>query len=299
MIHLVKTKQGLTVDLNKLDKDYDALVKSISSAFYAHEDCIKKWSSTPDELGAKILVVCRGQKDLIEMFKTNVFDKFRKDNPEIHIYAMSSEFGLYMDGNYFETATNAKKFEFLKEVKELKSSDKAIIFHVDMIGEGIDVPGLTGVIPFRNNELCKFYQNVGRAGRLHPVDRLKVYNKEITTMDYSKWIKPSCWIIVPQFLENSDGFADRFRKMIETLRNEYGFIPRQDTLIDNVSGIDDDVIIDTVNNKIKNRPHLNSGLTDFEHEFEQMTISERILFNDDVQQAYEKASVELDVLINL
>lgn len=299
-VHIVRERNGVKCDLNKLDKDYAALIISIEDAFKAHQKKIRETSYDASQVGAKILVVCRGQEDLIEMFKTKVFDKFREENPDIHIFALSSDFGLYNDGEFSKPpVTYKKKFEFLKKVKNLKPHEKAIIFHVDMIGEGIDVPGITGVMPFRNSELCKFVQNIGRASRLHLEDRRRLYAGDINPNDKSKWIKPYSWVIIPTFLENSEGFSSRFKEIIDRLRGDYGYIPRQHTVIDNVTGLEDEEETDTVNNINKNRIHTDSGLREFDHDFEKMTVFEKILFEDAVQEAYEKASRELDELINL
>jgi hypothetical protein len=85
------------------------------------------------------------------------------------------------------------------------------------------------------------------------------------------------------------------------LRNDYGYIPRQDTFIDNVRGLEEDEKIEAVNEKDKNRPHSDSGLDEFEHEFETATekvsLTEKIIFDDGVDQNYEKSSAELEALI--
>jgi superfamily II DNA or RNA helicase len=304
-VHVVRAKKGIVVNMNKLDRDYEALFKSIADAFFAHQLKLNEESSDPSKLGAKILVVCRGQKDLEEMFETKVFEMFRKQYPNIHLFALSTDFGLY-NGDDAEPmtkspVTSSKKFKFLNKIKKLGSAEKAIIFHVDMIGEGIDVPGITGVMPFRNSEVVKFVQNIGRASRLHPEDRKKIYADEIDVSDRTKWIKPRSWVIIPEFLESSEGFSDRLRGIIHLLRNDYGYIPRQDTFIDNVRGLEEDEPIDKDNKKDKNSPHADSGLREFDHEFETPTeavsLTEKIIFDDGVDQHYEKSSAELEALI--
>lgn len=295
-VHVVRAKKGLVVNLNKLDRDYDALFMSISDAFFKHQIKLNETSYDSTKLGGKVLVVCRGQKDLLEMFETNIFKKFRETYPDIHIFALSSEFGLYNDEEYDNPPVSyAKKSKFLDKVRNLGLDEKAIIFHVDMIGEGIDVPGITGVMPFRNSELVKFIQNIGRASRLHVEDREKIYSGKITVEDRKKWIKPYSWVIIPTFLENSEGFSDRLREIINQLRNDYGYIPRQDTFIDNVRGLDEDEPIDTVNERDKNRPNTDSGLDEFDHEYE--TITEKIIFEDGLNQSYEKSISEINKLI--
>lgn len=300
-IHIVRARAGTGhINLDKLNDDPNALVISIADAFLAHQKEIGP------NIGAKVLVVCRGQQDLEDMLQKHaenegesqtVFGKFRKQYPKIHVFALSSDFGVYCDGKYTKTSpTHALKYELLSKLQTMSPLEQAIIFHVDMIGEGIDVPGITGVMPFRNSDEIKFVQNIGRASRLHPDDRKRVYAGELTTLEREKWIKPRSWVIVPKFLENSDGFLARFRKIIAKMRDEYGWT-KENVVISNVEGLTPEPVIDTVNVKSKNRPHADSGVTQFEHEFEDFNTVEGIIFNEEVQKEYEKAKAELDNLI--
>lgn len=302
-VHVIKAKKGQRVNLNAalVDHDYEALVKSVSSAFFAHQNKLREMSSTPDNIGAKVLVVCRGQEDLIEMFNSRFFAKFRQDNPTVHVYALSSEFGLYVDGRRFTPpVSNIKKHNLIKALQKLSYSEQCIIFHVDMVGEGIDVPGITGVMPFRNCEESKFLQNIGRASRLHLLDRPRIYSGEISTADRTKWVKPCSWVIVPTFLENAEGFYARFRGYIQRLKSDFGYIPAQQTVIDNVRGLDEDDDIDAVNDIAKNRAHTHSGLKKFQHEFEDTrSITEQIIFEDNINAEYAKAGEEFAQLIGV
>ena len=298
-IHVIRARRGQKVNLNMIDKDYGALVRSVSDAFFAHQRKIKEVSSSPENIGAKVLVVCRGQEDLIEMFKSKVFEMFREANPTVHIFALSSEFGLYIDGEHYPPpVTNIKKHRLIKFLQGLSYSEQCILFHVDMVGEGIDVPGITGVMPFRNCEESKFLQNIGRASRLHLLDRYRIYAGEISITDRTKWVKPYSWVIVPTFLENSEGFYGRMRGYVQRLKTDFGYIPAQHTVIDNVRGLDEDEDIDAVNEKVKNRVSTNSGLKKFEHEFEDTrSITEKIIFDDEYQAECERVEKEFESLI--
>ena len=293
-IHVVKSQKGQIVDLSKLDRDYDALIHSIIDAFEAHQKKLNEVSYNSDEIGAKVLVVCRGYLDLQGMFDSKMFETLRKDHADIHIYALSSEFGLYFDGVKIDApVTNIKKFKFIKSLKNLKANERCIIFHVDMIGEGIDVPGITGVMPFRNCELSKFVQNIGRASRLHKKDRERLYSEKISPSNRSEWIKPYSWVIVPSFLENSEGWAARAKEIVHHLRNDFGYIPQQHTVIDNGAGDAAEVEIEITNDPSKEVKSLNSGLDQFSHEFENMTEIERAIYDDSVEG--KKAVIDQDL----
>lgn len=294
-VHIVRAKNEKLIDFDNLDKDYRALIKSVTEAFSQHQDKLREESAEPSRIGAKVLVVCQGQEALIEMFNTSFLSEFKKENPRIHIFALSSDFGLYYNGDRTSSpVTTSKKSEFINKLKALKPEDQAIIFHVDMLGEGIDIPSMTGIMPFRNCELCKLVQNIGRASRLHPEDRQRFYNGEISPTDRTKWIKPHSWVIIPSFLECSEGGEDRIKNIVMLLRNDYGFIPTSETLIDNVNGLDDDPPIDTVNEIKKERVHLKSGLDDFIHEFPNgKTLREQLIEEAEIEKEFERIKLEL------
>jgi len=322
-MHYVTPREGIVYDLSKVDNDIAALALSIFDAFTAHKKRIKENSCSPCSIGAKVLVVCSGQKELKGMmdpavqaieehineavkkiFKNIVFETLRKQHPDIHLFALSSNYGIYNDGEFIPApVNNSKKNELLRKINAMGSEENAIIFHVDMIGEGIDVPGITGVMPFRNCELTKFVQNVGRSARLHPEDRRKLYAGEIHPNKHDrevekKWIKPYCWVIIPSFLENAEGFKGRFTEIIQELRNNYGYVPRQDTLIDNVKGIEDDDPIDTVNEKNKRSPHSHSGIYEFDHEFEQLSVCEQVELNSVINGCQSDFLSQLNAIAN-
>jgi len=295
-IHIVKGF-GSKIDAEKTDTDYESLFSSIKSAFLMHSKQVKIDSYDASKIGAKILVVCRGQQDLIEIFKTKGYEDFRVTNPSVHIFALSSEFGLRNDDEYFKPpVTNVKKYKMLQKLKSLKAEEECLVFHVDMIGEGIDVPGITGVMPFRNCEMGKFVQNIGRAARLHSEDRKRFYKGEINPNDLSKYIKPNSWVIIPTFLINSEGFADRFKGIIQELRSEYGIIKEQ-VLISNDNGLSEEEDIDKVNDIDKKKRHSNSGIEGFEHDIEEKSLLERVIFDEEVGNRKNEIINELSELL--
>jgi hypothetical protein len=295
-IHIVKGV-GKMVDVEKTDADYPIIFTSITSAFFAHQEQIKADSYDSKKIGAKVLVVCRGQQDLIEMFKTTEFKAFKLAHPEVHIFGLCSEYGMMNDGEWYKPpVTNMKKYKMLRRMKNLRSDEEAIIFHVDMIGEGIDVPGITGVMPFRNCELSKFIQNIGRAARLHPDDRRRFYNGEINPSNLTKYIKPYSWVIIPAFLDNSEGFADRFQTIVGKLRGEYGVLA-ENVLISNPKGLSEKEEIDIDNELTKNRKRAISGITKFNHEFEELSALEKIIFKEEVNDKAAEILKELQEII--
>lgn len=295
-VHVIRSS-----DTSKqVDTDYEVMFQSIMEGFEYHNNKINEISYDSEKIGAKVLVVCRGQQDLQELFKTKAYKKFIKDNEEdpdkseVKIYALSSDFGICINGEFIKSpVTNMKKHQLLKELKNLGYNEQAIIFHVDMIGEGIDVPGITGIMPFRNCEESKLIQNIGRSTRLHPIDRSKFYNGEISPKDRSKWIKPVSWIIIPSYMIDAEGLENRFKTIIERLREKYGYIPQQHTVLDNVRGLSDEPPIDVVNDLTKKKQWFKSGVKSLTHEFDKMNLVKWMLIQEAIESKKQETIKEI------
>jgi len=273
-IHIVKTDIQRPGGLNDAP---DAIVHSIFSAFFEHEAIIKQQSYNPDELGAKIIVAVEGQNILKAIMKSDEMNDYRRNHPHIHIGAISSEYGIFYDGVHNDGAvTNMAKHEFLQQIKALKNNDSCIIFHVDMIGEGIDIPGITGVMPFRNQNVIKFVQFLGRSMRLHPMDKSRFYKGEINPNDVSKYIKPYAWVIIPDFLQNSPDFEDRYKQIVRNMKYHYGFKPSEMVLYGNKFGLNTGTNIQTVNQPNSGNIFTQVGMVNYEHELESLKDDDNI-----------------------
>lgn len=272
-IHVVKTDIARPSGLNDAP---DAIVHSIFSAFFEHEKVIKENSSDPDKIGAKIIVAVEGQNILKAIMDSEELALYCEDNPHIHIGAISSEFGIYYDGDHASTVNNMAKHRFIENIKSLGHNDSCIIFHVDMIGEGIDVPGITGVMPFRNQNVIKFVQFLGRAMRLHPMDKARFYNNEINPENMDDYIKPHAWVIIPDFLQNSADFGERYKTIVRNMKYHYGFCPTEHVIYGDHFGIDEPEGIQPVNGPDPSNIFDHVGMIEYEHELENMKVDAEI-----------------------
>ena len=214
--------------------DYNSRTEMIYQSWNRHKEEIKKNSADPDRIGGKMLVVCDGQMMLTGILNSKRFKEIRKEQPDLKIFALCSEYGVYINGNHISPpVSSGVKEDLLKALDELDPSEDAIILHVDMIAEGLDVPCLTGVLPFRNCNKIKLLQNLGRTSRLHPDDENRIFNTgELTPGDYSNYVKPNCYVILPYAIENRDDFLDRNATIIDAMRTEYGFDPSDSVICD-------------------------------------------------------------------
>jgi superfamily II DNA or RNA helicase len=112
---------------------------------------------TRPELGfSKILFAMKGTDD-VKTVEDNIV-KIRKALPEHDIFTITSKLGANVNG------VKIRREEF---IQELKDRENCLIFHYDILSEGIDVDGITGVCLMRNLGLAKLLQTIGRAVRTY------------------------------------------------------------------------------------------------------------------------------------
>jgi len=203
----------------------------VAAAYNEHKERIKSNSAEPDAIGAKLLVVCKGEPALAGFFASEVMKDFRAKNPSVKFYSISTSSGAYLNGEEIRGPGGNFKEKFMIALKSLQDSDEAIILHIDMLGEGIDVPGITGIMAFRDLGPIKSSQTLGRAMRLCDTDREKLYEGKIQPCDFDKMRKPHAWVIIPSYSWSQADSRSRITRIVLKMRNELGYMP-----FENVNG---------------------------------------------------------------
>lgn len=235
--HLVGSRENID------NSNYESKARITIEAFDKHRDILKQFAvggSRANDIGPKMLVVCDSQDSLKGIMQSKAMKQYRADNKFIKIYALSSDFGIEMERFKTPRATNKDKEELFNRLNELEDTDESIIFHVDMLGEGIDVTGITAVLPFRNLSKIKFLQNLGRGTRLVDIDRAGLYNKSIYPKNWEQYIKPYCWVILPVISSEYYDFKRRVTNYIQALRSDYDFDANDIVVVDNIFGPPED-----------------------------------------------------------
>ena len=113
---------------------------------------------TQPELGfSKILFAMKGTED-VKSVEDNIA-KIKKEFPNHDVFTITSKNGARID--------NEKVDRELMFLPALTTSTNCLIFHYDILSEGIDVDGITGVALMRNMGLSKLLQTIGRAVRVY------------------------------------------------------------------------------------------------------------------------------------
>lgn len=271
MLHFIKTIS----DEEDIDKKNNVgmLVKTVIDSFTKHNEKVKSMSYNPERISAKLLVANSGLDEIQCIVKDNIFIEWCTEN-NIQVFNISSKTG--------ETAHNfdndITRQEILEKMNQLTSEDKAILFHYDTLTEGIDLPAITGVMLFRSTiPFIKLLQNLGRACRLHPDDRKRLYSEEILVGQYSKMIKPHSWVILPTYINENWKYVEG---IIRDLRISYNIKVEHVDLNDISNSIEEEPP-ESILEKVK---HRKDSIRDIIHLFERIETEEldnQIEWSDD------------------
>ncbi len=198
--------------IDEYARDSNAIVES----FIEHRIHVKS--------GAKMLVVSKGSEHLNKIVSDKKIKDLLYTSPNLKIFDISSAYHPRINGEI------VPRKEFLDQLQGLGDNDEAIIFHVRILTEGIDVPGITGIMPMNSMGLSTFLQTLGRASRLHGIDRTRLYAGEVKPEQTNLLVKPYAWVIIPIYGIIEEDARMRITDTIYALR-DHGFRAAEDVVI--------------------------------------------------------------------
>lgn len=206
------------------------------------------------KIATKLMVATRGSKQLKKITSDPKFMEYCKVN-NIHVFEIlsgHSEYtlaGMKVDG----IKINDRKV-FLNELNSVCSDpqNKVIVFNYDILTEGIDISGITGVMLFRQLNKTKLIQLLGRASRIYTIKNKKEHEIDDSSRvcrEYQEdgilqpgegfnpdmWLKPYAWILIPVYGELGEDMSCMTYDMIEELRRS-DFSPYRDIFIKQAGG---------------------------------------------------------------
>lgn len=214
-LHIVTTDGVYNTD------DYNkSLNKIIFDTFHQHENVLSKKGVLP-----KLLISTKGTRDILNFLSSKEYEKLRLENVEVYAVSSNQEIENQINGNR-ETRSNFLKY--LKRDGE-NPAKKLIVLHYDILAEGIDVSGFTGIMPLRTLNKSKFLQTFGRAARPDKEDRKRMDNKEISFNDLDKMNKPYSYVIIPNIIHSNEDDKANMTNLIGELRT-FEFKPYEDII---------------------------------------------------------------------
>ena len=253
-LHVVTT-DGIynTDDYNK------SLNKIIKETFEQHEEILIKTSQTP-----KILISAKGTQDIRDFITSNECTELRQSGVDIYAVSSTDEVGNQINGEHI------RRTEFLRRLKQdgENPDKKLIVLHYDILAEGIDVSGFTGIMPLRTLNKSKFLQTFGRAARPDKEDRKKIDNGEINVNDLDKLNKPYSYIMIPNIIHSNEDDKTNMTQLISELRT-YGFNPSEDIISSSrINGIPEHEQLDGLNDVIRRIPKIGQLIENLEANIE-------------------------------
>lgn len=181
---------------------------------------------------SRVIVFCGDAANEPKGYMNNKI--IQRELSEFYMGAVTSEYTYeLMPGQTLRR--QASRQEIFQRFAEYKFS---ILFHYDVVSEGIDFPGATGKLPLRVLGNIKVVQGAGRTVRVCPEDRKRLEAGLIKVGDVTGWKKPFGWVIIPYVSRNNEDDAERLMEIIRSLRDEQfdidletidGVIDRPDT----------------------------------------------------------------------
>lgn len=168
---------------------------------------------------AKMLVCCNGTKTLQEINNSESMKNWAAEE-KVTVFAISSAHGPMIDRK------PTTRDEFLKKLRE--HTGKAIILHIGILTEGIDVPDITGVMFIRNMGTTRFLQSLGRATRVLAEDSGKATDN--FEENSKNWKKPYAWVIISEKDDENEGKTADLESIIRALRMA-GFEAKEEVVI--------------------------------------------------------------------
>ena len=147
------------INLNNLNDDFNYNNKNVS--INKIEECINKFKEVSKKDNYKLLFILPKKEDFILIKEEINNNPLFYENKHIFIFHSVKEVG-YIYNN--EIKSREFLLQKIKELGKIKNSN-IIIFHHNILTEGIDIPSLEGIIPFMLLNVTRFFQNLGRATR--------------------------------------------------------------------------------------------------------------------------------------
>lgn len=239
-------------------EDYNkSLNKIIKDTFEQHGKILTK--TLP-----KVLVSAKGTQDIVSFLKSREYRQLIQDGVDIYAVASNGEIGNNINGE------QVNRQDFLRRLKLDGSNptNKLIVLHYDILAEGIDVSGFSGIMPLRTLSKSKFLQTYGRSARPDSEDRKKVDSKEIGVNDLALMNKPYAYIMIPSvYSGNADDKANVVQLIIEL--RDYGFNPNEDIVgSDQIHGVSEIEQPDGLNELKRNLPNVGQTIEILQAEVE-------------------------------
>ena len=187
-------------------------VEPYEASEYDDENILKYIDSIEDCENPKILVSVPSTQMMMDMFtETELLNELYARN--FNVFHITSKFGCVLNQN------KISRTEFFDALNEIGNDDnqKLITFHFSILGEGMNIEGLTHSLLLRNLSVIDYVQTIGRIIRIHKEDKRRIQSGEIKAGDYHHYKKPCGVIAYPSTNSRGDKIQERLQAIVDAL----------------------------------------------------------------------------------
>jgi superfamily II DNA or RNA helicase len=252
-LHVIRTSSD-----DYHSEDYNrSLNKIIKEGYEQHCHVLK-------DVKGKMLVSVKGTNDMLRFLDSQECRELKEDGVRIYAVASNEDIGNNVNGD------KVTRQQFLRQLKKdgLDKNSKLVILHYDILAEGIDVSGFTGIMPMRALSKSKFLQTFGRSARLDVLDRKNIDNGVITPDEVEKMLKPYAYVIIPNIIHDNEDDRTNISSLIGELR-DYNFNPSEDIVSSSiVNGVPEVDELEGLNAIVRRLPIVGEIIEHLEAEIE-------------------------------
>ena len=234
-MHIVNTDRDYNTD------DFErSMSRTVMVCYEQHSEIIG------NRINGKMLVAVKEAPDILEFINSREYRMLRDEGVDIFAIASDPSIGCDTNGEKVSRTTFLKRLKHAGEDHDWENCDKAkynpkhqansmIVLHYDILAEGIDVSGFTGILPLRTLNMSKFLQTFGRCARVHPIDKRKLNAGDIEPNELSEMVKPYAYVILPNItMENLDD-RQHIERIVRNMR-EFDFNTNEDVVLSSANG---------------------------------------------------------------
>ena len=249
-IHIIDT-------LKKRDYNNSGMISlAVREGHINHSARMKERSVEPDKINGKILVCCQNIKQMRDIILSQEMLSYQK-NYNTAVAMISSQ-------DCFWNGIKMRRIEVMQNIRKTKDNQGLIVFHVNTLGEGIDIPSFTGCMLLKDMGKSRLIQTNGRAARLNVEDREKIYSGLLSPSAFEAFIKANSEMIIPIFCD-VDRAGPNIKNILATYYTDFGCRPEIVYASDLFKGDKPDdlpSILDEDKNKKTNKSDLKGSISD-------------------------------------
>jgi superfamily II DNA or RNA helicase len=193
--------------INASDVDDVSLTRDIIKQAFEH------YEEHHSHLNHKILFACNGTETIHKLHTETDLIKWASQNG-IDIFLTTANYGDWVNGVRIKS-----RKEFLEKLQKCGEDPnrKMAVLHYSILSEGIDVPGLTGCVIFRNMNPITLTQTIGRVLRMLPVDRCSISEGITKAGDVDSYVKGYGLVSVPIHKDSGKDLEEAVSRIYNSL----------------------------------------------------------------------------------